>query len=388
MELRRRFFQEPQGSYFLFGPRGTGKSTWLKEMHPDALYIDLLLPDVYRAYLARPERLLEIVAANPASELVIIDEVQRAPDLLPTVHHLVETRRDKRFILTGSSARKLKRAGTDLLAGRLLLRTMHPYLASELRADFSLEQSLKFGMVPLVVESTDRRETTLAYVGLYVKEEIQAEGLVRNAGSFARFLESVSFCHASPLNVATVARDAGVERKTVEAYISILEDLLLSFRVPVFHRRAKRILSSHSKMYLFDAGIFRALRPSGPLDRVEEAEGPALEGLVAQHLRAWAAARGRDNSLFFWRTKSGLEVDLVMYGEDGLWALEVKNNRNVHRVDLRALREFKRDYPEAHCLFLYRGSERRRIDDVLCLPCAEFLLALKPSEDLVPHDRQ
>jgi predicted AAA+ superfamily ATPase len=384
MEVRSRFLHEPRGSFFLFGPRGTGKSTWLKTLHPDALYIDLLLPDIHRSYLARPERLLEALDAHPEEKLVIIDEVQRVPDLLPTVHHLVEARRDTRFILTGSSARKLRRAGTDLLAGRLLMRTMHPYLASELGSDFSLEESLKYGMVPLVVESADRRETTQAYVGMYVKEEIQAEGLVRNAGNFARFLETVSFCHAAPLNVATVARDSGVERKTVEGYLSILEDLLLSFRVPVFRRRAKRILTSHEKIYLFDAGIFRALRPTGPMDRAAEAEGPALEGLVAQHVRAWAAARGRDNDLFFWRTKAGLEVDLVLYGEDGLWAFEVKNSRNVHRVELRALREFKQDYPEARCLLLYRGSERLRIDGVLCLPCTEFLRGLRPDGDLAP----
>jgi predicted AAA+ superfamily ATPase len=186
------------------------------------------------------------------------------------------------------------------------------------------------------------------------------------------------------LNVANIARECQVERKTAAAYVEVLEDLLLSFRVPVFTRRARRETSVHPKLFLFDTGVFRSLRPRGPLDRPEEIEGAALEGLVAQHLRAWLAYRGSDAELFFWHTRSGVEVDFVIYGAAAFWAIEVKNATRVRPEDLRGLQAFGADYPEAELIILYRGTSRERHDRTWILPVDEFLSALDPSVDRPP----
>jgi predicted AAA+ superfamily ATPase len=383
-----RFFREPAGHYFLFGPRGTGKSTWLAATHPDALRVDLLAPEVHRAYAARPERLRELMAANPHASVVVIDEVQRVPALLDVVHEQIEARKGRtRFVLTGSSARKLKRAGVNLLAGRAVERTLHPFMAAELGKAFNLERALDVGLVPLVWSAADAAGARNAYLSLYVREEVQAEGMVRDLGGFARFLEAVSFSHAGVLSVTTVARECEVSRKTVEGYLEILDDLLLAFRVPVFSRKAKRHLAAHPKFFWFDTGVFRSARPAGPLDRAEEIGGAALEGLVAQHLRAWIAYSGSDLSLYFWRTKSGSEVDFVVYGRDGFWAIEVKNARRVFPGDVRGLLSFRQDYPQVHVVLLYRGSERLVVNGVLCLPVEEYLRTLRPGSPLAVNAR-
>lgn len=384
MELVTRFFSRSRQSFFLFGPRGTGKSTWLRQYYPDAVMIDLLAPEVYREYTARPERLREI-AAGAEGKIVIIDEVQKIPELLDVVHGLIEGGMGLQFILTGSSARKLKRTGVDLLAGRAIVKTMHPFMASELKESFSLAKSLKFGMVPLIVNSLDPAETLASYVALYLREEVQMEGIVRNIGAFSRFLEAVSFSHGSTLNVSDVARECQVKRKTVDNYLSILDDLLLSFQVPVFSRRAKRHLISHPKFYYFDSGVFQSLRPAGPLDSPQEIDGGALEGLVAQHLRAWIAYSNNASSLYYWRTKSGVEVDFVLYGEDTFLAIEVKNSTRINSKILKGLKTFKDDYPEAQAMILYRGEERLVINDILCLPCDQFLQQLIPGEAIIAN---
>jgi predicted AAA+ superfamily ATPase len=314
MTIIPRFFALPEGSCFLFGPRGTGKTTWLRDILADALHVNLLRPDVYRELAARPERLRELVAGRPEARDVVVDEVQRVPEILHVVHDMLVEERPPRFVLTGSSARKLRRGGVDLLGGRAVLRTLHPFMAAELPT-FDVERHLRIGLVPLVVSSPDPEDALAGYATLYLEQEVMAEGLVRDVGSFARFLEVVSFSHAAILNVSNVAREAQVSRTTVDGYVTILEDLLLAFRLPVFRRRAARATASHPKLYLFDAGIFRSLRPRGPLDRPEEIDGAALEGLVAQHLRAWCAYSGGSHSLHFWRTRGGVEVDFVVYGE-------------------------------------------------------------------------
>lgn len=377
MELTRRNLQVPSSSFFLFGPRGTGKTTWLRQAFTEALWLDLLDPQQQRAYLARPERLREWLDAHPQAHDVVIDEIQKVPALLDVVHQQIESQRARRFILTGSSARKLRREATNLLAGRLLRVEMHPFTASELGATFSLPRALETGLVPLIWNAEDSQQTLRAYAALYLREEVQAEALVRDIGAFARFLEAISFSHGSLLNLSAVARECEVGRKTVEGYLGILEDLLLSFRIPVFTRRAKRQLVAHDKFYFFDTGVYRSLRPAGPLDRSEEIGGVALEGLVAQHLRAWIAARGQGERLYYWRTKSGSEVDFVVYGKATFAAWEVKHATRIHRSDLRALKAFRDDYPEAEVALLYLGQERLEIDGIPVLPCELFLQSLE-----------
>jgi len=383
MRSVERFFRGPKNSYFLFGPRGTGKTTWLKQNCKFGLSIDLLEPGSYRRYKARPERLRELAEGNPDKKIVIIDEVQKVPELLDVVHILIEEKPERQFILTGSSARKIKQKGVDLLGGRAVIRSLHPFMASELKDKFDLERSLKFGLIPLIMSAPDPEDTLNAYIAFYLKEEVQMEGLVRNIGNFARFLEAISFSHGSILNISNVARECEVERKTVQGYIEVLYDLLMAYSLPVFSKKAKRAVIQHPKFFLFDPGVFRTLRPGGPLDRPGEMEGPALEGLVAQHLRAWIDYSQSSCRLYYWRTKAGTEIDFVIYGKEGFWALEVKNTRNVRKNDLRPLKTFQHDYPECNPLFVYRGKEKLLIDNILCVPCETFLKSIEPNQPLI-----
>ncbi|HAT71819.1 MAG TPA: ATPase [Elusimicrobia bacterium] len=380
MSILSRYLTPPRKSFFLFGPRGTGKSLWVKEQFKKALFLDFLSPETFRTYSAYPERLREIIAANPGKTDIVLDEIQKVPQVLTVIHSLIEEHKDLRFIMTGSSSRKIKKTGADLLGGRASSVSMHPFMAAELAGAFSLNTALETGLLPLVRFAEDPRQTLAGYLALYIKEEVQAEALVRNIPAFARFLEAVSFSHGSILNISGVARECAAERKTVEGYLKILEDLLLSFQVGVFTKRAKRRLVEHSKFYFFDAGVFRSIRPRGPLDRPQEIDGGALEGLVAQQLRAWIDYRGKENRLYYWRTPKGLEVDFVVYGEDGIFAFEVKNSAKVYPESLRALEAFKQDYPEAECVCLYRGAERLKKGNILCLPCGEFLAGIKPGK--------
>lgn len=377
METIRRFFNIDKQSFFLLGPRGTGKSTMIKTLFPDALYVDLLLPDVFRTYLARPERLQELVYANKDKKVIVLDEIQKVPQLLEVVHSLMEERRGRQFVMTGSSARKLKKTGIDMLAGRASMKHMHPFAAAELKDNFNLKKALEFGLIPVIAGSSNPAESLKAYVNLYLREEVQMEGLTRNIGNFARFLEAVSFSHGAVLTVSNIARECQVERKVVEGYISILEDLMLAFRLPVFTKRAKRATSQHPKFYFYDAGVFAALRPSGPIDRPEEKTGAALEGLVAQHLRAWIDYKHPDSRLFYWRTSSGNEVDFIVYGKAIFMAIEVKNSINIHPNDMRGLKAFGEDYPEAKRTLVYRGKEKLLRDRIAIEPCEAFLMKLK-----------
>lgn len=380
-----RFFDPGPDHFFLLGARGTGKTLWTRHRFPDALSIDLLDPAVHRQFAAGPERLRQVVEANPGRKQVVIDEVQKLPELLEVVHLLIEAKAGQQFILTGSSARKLRRQGVNLLGGRATHHKLHPYMAAELGELFNLTTALRQGMLPLVLAAHEPTQVLNAYNGLYLREEVQMEGLVRHVGNFARFLEAMSFSHAAVVNLSNVARECQVNRKTVEGYLEVLEDLLIGFRIDVFSRRARRALTAHPKFYYFDAGVFRASRPSGPLDAPEEIDGAALEGLVAQHLRAWCDYSGGDHTLHYWRTRAKTEIDFIVYGESGIHAIEVKNSAKVRPADLRALRTFAEDYPESRRFLLYRGKERLLKDGILCLPCDEFLLQLRPGKE-IGHD--
>lgn len=346
----------PQASFFLLGPRGTGKSTWLRSCFPEAVFLDLLDDAVFRALSARPESLAHFVPPG-RPDWIVVDEVQKAPALLDEVHRLIESR-GWRFVLTGSSARKLKRGGANLLGGRARIRTMHPLTAEELGPAYSLSHSLRFGQLPTVYVAPDPGPYLEAYVGTYLREEVMQEALVRNVGAFGRFLQAASFSQAAVLNLTRVAEECALPRKTVSSHFDLLEDLLLGARVPVFQRRARRRVSQHPKFFFFDVGVYRSLRPKGPLDTPEEIDGASLETLVFQELRAHIAARSLGYDLFFWRTVDGLEVDFVLYGEAGLVALEIKRSAHIREPDLRALRAFKADYPMARALLLC-GVERR-----------------------------
>ncbi len=374
--ITERILKIPKQSFFLFGPRGSGKTTWLKEKFLDSLFINLLEPEEFRLYKSRPERLKDTIEANKEKKVIIIDEIQHIPELLPLIHSIMEEKKYLQFILTGSSARNLRRVGTDLLAGRAIREEMHPYTAFELKSRFSIEKALELGMLPLVWEAKEPLATLRTYITTYLKEEVQAEGIVRNVGNFARFLEVMSFSHGMQLNTSNIASECQMSRSTTNDYIQILKDLLLGYTLDVFTRRATRALSTHSKFYYFDAGVFKTLRPQGPLDKKEEIEGPALEGLVLQHLQAWVSGQSEMHSLHFWRTRSGAEVDFILYGPRGFWAIEVKNNRSVSPKDVSSLKTFCEEYPECTPILLYRGQTRTQVKGILCVPCQEFLLGI------------
>lgn len=382
MELVSRFFHGGDGSYFLFGPRGTGKSTLIQGLYPDALVIDLLEAEIYRTLRAFPSRLKDMILSEPKRKTIILDEVQKIPELLSIVHQLIELKKGYQFILTGSSARKLKRAGVDLLAGRAQLKHLHPFMAAEIKNNFDLTKSLKLGMLPLIYSSSDPSGDLKAYIALYMREEVQMEGFVRKLDEFSQFLEMISFSQASILNYSNIARDCHITSHTAERYIQILEDLLLSFRLPVFQKRAKRELIKSEKFYFFDAGVYQSIRPMGPLDSTHEISGHALETLIAQHLRAWLDYSNKEGKLFYWRARTGLEVDFIIYGQIGFYAIEVKSSSAIRPEDLQGLKTFSKDYPESIPILLYAGKTRIMSDNILCLPIDKFLLKLMPDQNL------
>ena len=261
----------------------------------------------------------------------------------------------------------------NLLAGRARTYHLYPLTAVEAGTDFSLERALVHGQLPSVYTQPDPDRYLASYVESYLRQEIVEEGRTSNLAAFSRFLESASFSQAGLLNVAEVAREVGVDRKTAAGYFDLLEDLLIATRLPIFNRRAKRRMTTHPKFFLFDAGVYRTIRPTGPLDSPEEIDGATLETLVFQDLRAHIAYRSLDLKLFTWRTGSGAEVDFVAYGGDGLFAMEVKRSRRIRRADQQGLTQFKADYPMARCVLLFGGNRREYRDAIELLPVAEAL---------------
>jgi predicted AAA+ superfamily ATPase len=371
-----RFINPPKAkSFFMFGPRGTGKTTWVKSTFPKAAYIDLLEAELFNDLTANPQRLSNFIPQD-FKDWVIIDEVQRIPDLLHEVHRLIETKK-YRFILTGSSPRKLKRKGPNLLAGRALTLSMHPLSVAELGGDFRLENSLRYGQLPSVYTEADPKKYLEAYVRTYLEEEIRQEGLTRNLSAFARFLEAASFSQGSVLSISSVARECHVERKVVESYFSILEDLMIGYRIPIFSKKAKRRLIVHPKFYFFDVGIYRTLRPMGPLDAPEEVDGIALETLFLQELIALNSAFDFGYKIFYWRTSNGREVDFVLYGPKGLLSFEIKRASRITSTMFGGLKSFLADYPMAKAYFVYGGNRRMYEDKIEIVPVLEILKNLK-----------
>ena len=359
-------------SFFLFGPRGVGKSSWVRSSYPEAIYFDLLHHRTQRELLADPSRLQERIPTLH-QDWIIIDEIQKCPSLLDEVHRGIEQKGQK-FILTGSSARKLRQDGVNLLAGRAFTHHMHTLTPHEIAEEFDLIRALQRGLLPKAYQECTYEDFLQSYVQTYIKEEVAQEALTRNLDNFYRFLEAISFSQGSVLNITSVARDCSVHRKVVENYIGILEDLLIASRLQPFTKKSKRRLCQSPKFYFFDVGVYRAIRPSGPLDQPEEIEGISLETLVYQVLRAWCEYANQKNQLFYWRSASGQEVDFIIYGQCGIIALEVKRSNRYSPRDLSGLKAFLSDYPGARAYFLYMGEETRYLQENLTvIPIVEFL---------------
>lgn len=363
-----------KSSIFLFGPRGTGKTSWIKSHVPNGIYLDLLDFSLYNTLLADPSRLINLIPQN-FKEWIIIDEVQRIPDLLNEVHRLIQSQ-GLRFLLTGSSARSLKRTGVNLLAGRALRYTMHPLIIQELGDAFSLQRALHYGMLPAAVTHENPKRYLETYVQTYLREEVLQEGLTRNIGAFSRFLEIATFSQGQVLNISEIARELSLNRLMVASYFEILEDLLLAVRISPFTLRAKRKIIAHQKFYLFDTGVYRNLRPMGPLDSPEEADGAGLETLFLQSFLAVNDYFDLGYKIHFYRTQTGTEVDFIAYGPRGIHAFEIKRSASVTPNSLKGLKAFKEDYPQANLYLVYAGNIKEYYGDIKVIPFETALLEL------------
>ena len=370
-------------SAFLWGPRKTGKSTLLAERFPDSARFDLLETRTFIDFTREPwlftERVLALDAAQ-RTRPIVVDEVQKVPALLDEAHRLIE-RHGLAFVLCGSSARKLKRGGANLLGGRAWRFALHPLAWPEVPG-LDLLRALNRGLVPQHYDAAQHRRALAGYVDDYLKEEVFAEGLTRNAATFARFFDALGFCHGQVLNFANVARDCGVDAKTAREYFQILVDTLLGvFVEPFGRRRSRAVLVRAPKFYLFDVGVAGHL--SGR--RLDRAAGPAfgqaLEHYVLMEILAFRSYRERDVPVRYWRTKSGLEVDFVL-GRDAEVAVEVKGTRRVRPDDLKGIRAFREEHRPRRAMVVSNDPAPRRTGDVDVLPWRVFLERLWTEEIL------
>lgn len=380
MSLREleRINKPPEESFFLFGLRGVGKSTLVRKEFAEAQRFDLLDEGLYQQLLVDPAQFAgELRRLDPGS-WAVVDEIQRLPGLLNEVHRSIEER-GLRFALLGSSARKLRAAGVNLLGGRALWREMFPLTPEELGDDFDLDHALEIGSLPLVLASASPPETLRSYVQLYLREEIKGEALVRNLPGFARFLPVAGLFHGQILNVAGMARDAGVARTTVEGYLGVLEDTLLARRLPAYEARLRVRERKHPKLYWVDSGVARAARGAhGPV-AAEEA-GHLLEGWVHTLLRTYMAERGLADEIAYWSPVGSkrLEVDFLLRRGDELCALEVKNARRTNSQDLSGLRAIGELPQIRRRVLIHRGERPTRTEDGIDVwPVGTFLEALQ-----------
>ena len=371
--MLKRVLKPPEQTFFLLGPRGSGKTTWLRAIFSDAHVIDLLSEETYQRLLASPGQFADELRAVPAGRWVIVDEVQRLPSLLNEVHRFIEER-GQNFVLCGSSARKLKRGGVNLLAGRALYRSMHPFVPEELGQQFDLEEILRYGTLPIVWDSTAKQETLSAYAQLYLKEEIQAEALVRNLPGFARFLPIAALFHAQTVNVTNIAREAGVARTTVTGYLDILEETLLCFRLRAYETKLRVRERKLPKWYWCDPGIVRGMkRVTGTI--APEERGALFEGVVAQLLRAYKDYRGICDDIYYWATsgRSTMEVDFILVRGSDLIAIEAKSGNTFADAWCKGLRAIGPLEGLRRRIVVYpRGPVMRTKDGIDVLPFKHF----------------
>jgi len=373
-----RYLATPRTSFFLFGPRGTGKSTWIRERFDDALVINLLATEEMLRYEREPSRLRPEVLAQPRNRWIVLDEVQRVPRILDEVHFLMEEKGYKRFALTGSSARKLKRGAANLLAGRAVVRNLFPLTSAEMGFSVPVPQLLRYGAMPLSVNAVDddgREEFLRAYVTTYLSEEIKAEALVRDLGGFTRFIEIAALAAGQTTNVSGIARDAGVSRETVRGYFEVLTDTLIGSWLPAYRPRARIKEVALPKFYWFDPGVLHAA--AGGFDQPLTADwnGVLLEHLVLHEIRSYLHYAGVKGSLGYWATPSGGEVDFVWWRGQDVVAIAVKHAKEFRREFRKGLAAFVDGAP-ARSYIVYRGERELDVDGTRVLPVETFLTSL------------
>lgn len=381
-----RLLKPPEQSFFLFGPRGTGKTTWVNHEFISAYSVNLLDESLYQSYLRDISLFAGELRNLEDGTWVFVDEIQRMPNLLNEVHRFIEEKQ-LRFILTGSSARKLKRGGVNLLAGRALGKQLFPFVPEELNDSdgnrkYNLDDALDFGTLPLVLQAPNKEESLKAYVNMYLKEEIKAEGIVRNLRGFARFLPIAGLFHGRIINTSGIARDAGVPRTTVNDYLTILDDTLLVFRLPAYEAKLRVRERKHPKLYWVDPGLVRGVNNRFGKLHPEE-EGALFEGMVAAILRTYKEYRNCFHHMYYWASASGssAEVDFLVEHDRGLTGIEVKSSKTFSRSMLKGLLAIKALPRLTKRAVVYRGSRRMKTEEgILVLPFEDFCRMLETGE--------
>lgn len=374
MYLRRQLLEATKSnSIFLFGARQTGKSTLLKSLFPDAISFDLLNSDVKNRFEQRPALLYEVLKHEPDNALVIIDEIQQVPELLNEVHRLIFDKQ-MRFVLCGSSARKLRRKGYNTLGGRAVPYYLYPLVSAEI-PDFNLDRALNHGLLPAHYDASSPSMLMSAYLDVYLREEIKAEALVRNMKSFNQFLTIAAMTNGEMVNYNNIVSDCGVSANTVKEYFSILEDTLLGYFVPAYTRTKKRRLVQAPRFYLFDVGLTNHILKRKHIEEGTPEYGHAFEHFVIQELVAYISYTQNENQLSYWRTYTGVEVDAII--GDAKIAIEIKSAREIQNKHLKNLRSFANEYSPVRKLVVSLDIFTRRTDDDIELVYIhDFLKAL------------
>lgn len=372
-----RLLQKPKSSILLLGPRGTGKSTWINRHFGDAVSYDLLDTREALRLERNPHVLFNEVQGLPPGSWVVLDEVQKVPALLDEVHRLIESR-GLHFILCGSSARKLKRTGVNLLAGRAIVTHMFPLTSAELEQDFNVDRAPIYGTLPMSVSGENPEGFLTTYAVTYLNEEIRAEALTRNVGSFSRFLEIAARQNGQVTNISNIAREAAVNRTTVQNYFEILIDTLIGYWIPAWKLKRSTKQISHPKFYLFDTGVARVLTGRLPYPPTQEELGPLFENMLFNEIKAYLSYRNLGYQLYFWRNYDGTEVDLLCETRNGFVAIEMKASSSWQKRFNRGLNRIQIELSpgKVQCYGIYRGQRSAKFDNINILPAAHFLKEL------------
>jgi predicted AAA+ superfamily ATPase len=355
-------------SLFLWGGRQTGKSTLLKEKFPNALCFDLLLSDVFERFIRNPALLRETVLANSEKKLIIIDEIQRIPELLNEIHWLIVNTKSQ-FILSGSSPRKIIRNGFNLLGGRALRYELYPLVSAEI-PDFDLLKALNNGLLPRHYLSLNPKKLISAYIGNYLRDEIIAEAKIRNIHSFNRFLEAAAFSNGEMVNYTNIASDCGVSSPTIKEYFQILEDTLIGNFIPSYQKKPKRKVIQAPKFYFFDIGIVNHLLKRPKIDFGNEIFGNAFEHFIYLEMKAHSSYSGLEYPISYWRTTSQIEVDFIL-GDD--IAIEIKSSSNINQRHLNGLKKIAEEYQFKQLILVCNEPFARLHDEIWILPWKIFL---------------
>jgi uncharacterized protein len=373
-----RLLNPPRGSIFLFGPRGTGKSTWIQHHFAHATLYDLLDTSEVIRFSRQPSLLYQELSSLKKESWVVIDEVQKVPSLLNEVHRLIE-RHKLKFILSGSSARKLKKESSNMLARRARHSQLFPFVSAELKFRFHLEESFQFGMLPLAVTGDDKQGYLRTYADTYLREEIQAEALTRNIGNFARFLEVAARQNGQIVNVASISRDAEVARQTVQGYFDILRDTLIGDWLHPWKLKRSTKQVAHPKFYLFDSGVARAFTNRLPYPPTQEELGFLIETFLLSELKAYLAYSNLHYPIYFWRSHSNVEVDFFLETQKGFVAIECKSSRKWTNQFSRGLKRMNEELGQKKSIKkigVYTGQRKAKWEDIEVFPVMQFLKAL------------